>query len=309
MQRTIVLVTGMHRSGTSYLSSLCQLLGLGHASVQFRGNVWNLPGYFEAQEVVGAHDELMIAMRRPWWDMTPWPDNWNELPPARMCLRRLVTFAKAELPLGDVVIKDPRASLLLPLWREVCQATDTRLVVLACMRPAGEVASSLLIRNDLSALPGIALWWRYTTAIWRELAAGSPLAHAFVFYHHVLADPEKVYQLLNSLDVRVDALTPDIRDSIRNIARPTLRHQTTAPPAVSKDALRAICDEIYDYIMSSPSVPPGAQDLPGSDLVRRMLTWYPHWRSLFMRHDHLLQRTRSVHNSLTGLEAIGGPHQ
>src|SRR5712671_3764877 len=77
--RLCVIVAGMHRSGTSAVSRVVNLLGADIASdlmPAIPGN--NDRGFWESLQVMGVHDRLLGALGLAWDDPSPLPAGWLE---------------------------------------------------------------------------------------------------------------------------------------------------------------------------------------------------------------------------------------
>ena len=59
-----VVVTGMHRSGTSLIASFLQALGVNLGDELIEADANNPHGYFEAKEVVRLHQQMLAQMTR-----------------------------------------------------------------------------------------------------------------------------------------------------------------------------------------------------------------------------------------------------
>ena len=70
----------------------------------------------------------------------------------------------------DWYVKDPRISLLLPLWDRL---TLRRLPVVVGLRPPRDVAMSLHMRNGTALRRGLAVWLAYNRALFRH-TSGRP---------------------------------------------------------------------------------------------------------------------------------------
>jgi O-antigen biosynthesis protein len=71
----------MHRSGTSALTRVLNLLGVDlgeHLMPAAAGN--NDMGFWEHAEIVGLHDQVLAALDRRWSDPRPLPANWSSRP-------------------------------------------------------------------------------------------------------------------------------------------------------------------------------------------------------------------------------------
>lgn len=153
-EKGMIVVTGMHRSGTSLITGLLDLCGYGVGDTkQLLGENQprfdNMKGHFEARDVVQIDDALLAAAG----------GSWKDLPEAGALEKAAEAFA---LPMQHFlqdfdghVIKDPRLSVTLGAWR--AQGMDLRHVVL-CLRHPLEVARSLQRRDGMDLDAGLQLW-------------------------------------------------------------------------------------------------------------------------------------------------------
>ena len=166
----LILVVGMHRSGTSLLGSILQALGVALPGPLIPGDTHNPEGYFERSDITALQEELLIDLDR-WWPsedgLQPLPQGWLHTPRAQRaaaCLKRLLTTDLAEQQ-GPWAIKDPRTSLLLPLWQQVAAELDLPLKLLLAFRDPAEVVVSLVGRDggpaSMTATRAQGLWLRH----------------------------------------------------------------------------------------------------------------------------------------------------
>ena len=150
-----VCVTGMHRSGTSFVAGALRFLGvsLGDPERMLRPGPDNPRGYFEVQSIMQLDDELLAHLGGA-WDQPPVLDpGWeHDARPRRRSARgprRSSTTPSGRRAQRPPVIawKDPRLSLLLPFWRTVTPIATTIVVV----RDPVEVAASLACAATRSA--------------------------------------------------------------------------------------------------------------------------------------------------------------
>jgi glycosyltransferase involved in cell wall biosynthesis len=197
-----LLVLGCHRSGTSAVTRLLNMMGasVGAPESMKAANKENSKGFWENDEVVDIN-KLLLQQAGARWDRlstyTP------EVAAA--------AFAKAAPTLGkelerlllrfDVqrpwVTKDPRLCLTLPFWLPYMEAPVAILV----NRHPVEVARSMHRRNPLLTIEtGIALWEKHTLA---ALADSLAIPRISVTHEDVMRDPaDVVYRLLSGLEAR-----------------------------------------------------------------------------------------------------------
>jgi hypothetical protein len=177
-----VTVVGMHRSGTSMVSALLHHAGLyfGPEDELMPATPDNQEGFWENLRFVEVNEEILGALGAGW-----------DEPPARFVVNGPTLAAprvKAETLAADFELhqpwawKDPRTTLLLPLWLDLVP----NLRVVGCVRNPLEVALSLHRRNFLSYERGISLWLDYNQ---RLLEAVPPEQLLLTHYETYFAAP------------------------------------------------------------------------------------------------------------------------
>jgi hypothetical protein len=169
----LILLVGMHRSGTSLLGSLLPHLGVRLPGELIPGDAHNPEGYQEWRQVVDLQERLLIDLDRFWAGpegARPLPRGWQEHPDTHRTaaeLRDLLRRERDRQP-GPWAIKDPRSSVLLPLWRELAAELGLPLRLVLAVRDPEAVVASVMARDE--RLAGMTwwraqqLWWRFTSA-------------------------------------------------------------------------------------------------------------------------------------------------
>lgn len=158
----------MHRSGTSALTRVLGLLGLGtgNRSAVMGAAPSNPTGHWELTALTGTSDDLLRLLGGR-WSAPPAvaPDALVHLSdePIGASARTLLASL---LPDGPWAWKDPRFCITLPFWEAVLPTPQAKIVSL---RHPLEVAASLQRRNGFSMAYGLALWERYVRSMWRGL--------------------------------------------------------------------------------------------------------------------------------------------
>lgn len=206
--RRCVLITGMHRSGTSLVAQAVQAMGVPLGKTLLKANAHNQRGYYEDAEVVRIHDMLLGALGRPWGASVhglPMPDGWQNSEPAVKAQARIRAYLQQRT--GDVfAVKDPRISLLFPLWQAAADQSGISPVLVICVRPAPEVAASLLRRDGLDHSLGMRLWLQYTACAIADAPAGR--SH-LLFSQDWHDDPDRNPQRLANI-LGVSGPMPDV---------------------------------------------------------------------------------------------------
>jgi hypothetical protein len=109
--RRIVVVLGMHRSGTSAAIGLVEEQGVELGEVR-RATRFQPGGNLENPRLIRFHESIIERAGGGWWD-----------PPARVeptpADRRRRDRILGDYPAGTIGIKEPRMLLLMGLWREL----------------------------------------------------------------------------------------------------------------------------------------------------------------------------------------------
>jgi glycosyltransferase involved in cell wall biosynthesis len=181
-----ILILGMHRSGTSAIARALNLLGVELGGDLLPPQHDNPTGFWEHAGVVQLHDQILAAVGSSWDDVRPLPDGWTQEPAIqrhRVALGNLIDAEFRGKPLWAV--KDPRLSLLAPLWTEILTDRGCDPSFLLVIRDPREVAVSLRAREEMPASRAYLLWLRHTLA---ALRAANGRRQALIAYGDLLAD-------------------------------------------------------------------------------------------------------------------------
>jgi hypothetical protein len=254
-----VLVVGMHRSGTSVATRVLSLLGpaLCRPGDLVRGHLGNQRGHWESAPLVVENDRLLREVRSRWW--CP-PADLEVLLADTARVEAAGAVLRASHPVEPWVWKDPRTSLLVPLWR---RALAEPPVILFVYRHPAEVATSLRIRSRFTTAFSLALWERYV-ALAAEGMRGLP---TFVTgYDELLADPVGWSgRVADFLTVNgVDARVPTDTSGIEGFVNARLRHDDGAGDGILSPGQRAQWAALRDW-------QGGDLDVPAADSATTML--------------------------------------
>jgi hypothetical protein len=223
----LVCITGMHRSGTSLLARVVNLLGvsLGDEAALMGPGPDNPSGYWENRWVKELDDELLAHLGGAWdqpplltgdWALDPSLDPFRDRA-ADILSRDYAGEGRChERPAG---CKEPRFCLLHPFWRTVVPISATVVVV----REPSQVAASLARRNGMDPAQGAALWLRYLFAATTEPALVLSL-------DELTDDPEPTARRLAG-HLGLPEPEGDVLDRVRAHHDPSILHRRPATPA------------------------------------------------------------------------------
>lgn len=187
-----ILVLGMHRSGTSALARTVNLLGAAAPQTLMDASADNERGYWESEPLVHLSDEAMAACGRSW--RSTGAIRMSAMAGAGDLRRRLRGAIASEF--GDastIMLKDPRVTRLMPLYREVLSEAGYEILPVIALRNPVEVVKSLGRRDGMQSRHALGLWLRYTLDAERE-TRGMP--RAVVVYEDLLSDWRKVTDVM-----------------------------------------------------------------------------------------------------------------
>ncbi|MBI2994959.1 MAG: sulfotransferase [Gammaproteobacteria bacterium] len=150
----IVIILGMHRSGTSCLAGSLQRAGL-HLGEVITAAPFNRRGNRENQRIQDLNEEILVANGGS-WDAPPRTVAWQ---PQHRAARDDILREYAGVEHWG--FKDPRTLLTLDGWLEMLD--DVRFV--GTFRHPARVAKSLLARNRDSAERWLTLWMVYNSKL------------------------------------------------------------------------------------------------------------------------------------------------
>lgn len=221
--RAAYLVLGMHRSGTSAITQLLALAGASLPQNVMPGDAHNAKGYFEPWKIALFDDERLRAAGSAWDDPFAFP--FRPLPAAQERTwksRAASVFAEEYGAAVCPLIKDPRVTVLLPLWREVLSKAGLAARCVIPVRRPLAVAGSLRRRDGFTDEKSVLVWVSYMLA---AEAYTRDLPRAFVNYDALLADWRgEVRKLETSHGARLPHLTPKAAADIDDFLTPELRH-------------------------------------------------------------------------------------
>ena len=182
---TVLLVLGMHRSGTSAITRVLNLLGvpLGHDLLPPQND--NSKGFWEHVRAVDINERLLMALGRNWHDMREMPTGWLKHPAALKAQDEIVALAQSEITNGLWAVKDPRLCRLAPVWLSALARERFNVKALLVVRDPREVALSLRKRDGWTPAHTYLMWAQHLI---EACEATHDIPRALSTYDELLAD-------------------------------------------------------------------------------------------------------------------------
>lgn len=200
----LVLILGMHRSGSSALTAGLPCLGAALAHDLLGPAPDNPRGFYESIALINLDDEILRRAGSAWDDPRPIEPVW---------LRRLADQdlgIAARLYLSGYVhrypifaMKEPRLCRLLPFWKPIFEALDLQVSCVIVGRSASAIAKSLHKRNGMSLATAHLLISEYEMELATTEDVRWPRCH--VEYENLIRDPVAALRFIGaSLNLTLD---------------------------------------------------------------------------------------------------------
>jgi hypothetical protein len=184
--RRAILVLGAHRSGTSAVARVINLLGAALPGPLLEPTEANPTGYWEPHEIVALHDEMLASAGQTWHDVSAMPSTWFRSDAAHAFRRRIVDNLRGHLDAAPLfVVKDPRICRFVPLWLEALAELGAEPLFVLPIRNPIEVAGSLRVRDGLSCAKSYLIWLRHVLDAERDTRG---YRRSIVEYERLLVD-------------------------------------------------------------------------------------------------------------------------
>ncbi|MBL8882208.1 MAG: glycosyltransferase [Hyphomicrobium sp.] len=194
--RYLLMVVGMHRSGTSSVAGLYRCLGADLGISLMPPAPDNPKGFFENNRIVFAHDALLAALDRAWNSLIPPDPGWATSEDAVQACRQIKFILAKECRSNAPVwmVKDPRVCLLMPLWHQIAADFGRMLKTVVVVRHPEEIAASLRAREKMPFDDAMQLCLKHTQAL-----AGNALPQGTqgIVYDALLAHRDDALDIVN----------------------------------------------------------------------------------------------------------------
>jgi GT2 family glycosyltransferase len=247
----VVLVLGMHRSGTSALARVLNLLGVELGSDLLPAAADNEMGFWEHRQVQFIHDRIYEDLERDWTNVSRLPPNWWIRPEIHARREQLKQVLQRDFGRQNLWgIKDPRLCAMLPLWRPLLEEIHCQPKCVLIFRNPLEVVKSLEKRDKISAARTYLLWLRSVIEAEQQ---SRHLPRALTTFERILADwKTEVARLGKSLRIDWPTSVDQISKAVGEFIQPSSRHhQVQDDEFLLDDAVPEQVRRMYAAVLSA----------------------------------------------------------
>lgn len=196
MHRKTIMVLGMHRSGTSAVARMLNLLGSDLPRTLMPEAPSNPKGHWESNAIMELNDAILRSGGSSWHDWQQFNPTWYESPVVSDFMQRASIVLHEEYGTSHLfVLKDPRNCRLIRFWLDVLKDADVQPLVVIPLRNPLEVADSLEARDGMHRDFALLLWLRHVL----DAEYGSrKCCRVFLTYDNVLEDWAEVVERMQS---------------------------------------------------------------------------------------------------------------
>jgi hypothetical protein len=233
-QQDCIIVLGMHRSGTSAMARVVNILGAEIGDDLISAEPDNPKGYWEHREVLHLHDRALKNMGSIWDDVTPLPSEWWDEAKSDIIRSELIEAMRRSFGGSKLwVLKEPRMCRLLKLWHPIFTELNCKAHFIIVFRNPMEVASSLGKRNGLPVNKSLLLWLCHILES-EEDTRGYP--RVFVSFEELLGDWKTTMERLSAqLQIAWPVSYSDAQCEIEEFLDPGLVHHHCADNPLARD--------------------------------------------------------------------------
>jgi glycosyltransferase involved in cell wall biosynthesis len=249
MDNPVVVVLGVHRSGTSLTTHVLNALGVRLSDQLIPGRSDNPAGFFEHRKILEktrAMDGKLGIDPFKNGAIAPSGSSWWQHPDIEVEKSALKQILSSETTDQESVFgfKDPRTLYYLPLWQEIFDDLALTPRYVLALRNVADVVASMCARG-ISEARARTIWVCQMATGLKCLPQG---VDAVVHYERWFQDPEtQGVELAKALDLSGFSDEGDIRARLEKIVQPDLRHHDISGDFKSQGELSS-AEQFYELI-------------------------------------------------------------
>jgi O-antigen biosynthesis protein len=298
--KRLVVVLGMHRSGTSAITRALNVLGVD-IGTDLNPPVAgvNAKGFFEDIEIYSLNVEMLQSLGSDWYSLSQLaPHDIDRLRESGYFLRAVALLRKKTAGRLIFGFKDPRVAKLLPFWRQVFLHCRFDTDYLLMVRNPLSVVQSLAKRDDLVPERSYMLWLVHVLT---SLVHTEKYRRVIIDYDLFLQDPRRgLERIANRFDLKFDSHEFDLYRS--EFLDEELAHTVYEKNDLALDQVcPPIVQELYADLLDIAREDKELDSLPFSARTARWATEINRCNFLMRWIDDLSQTVGTYNNKLADI--------
>jgi len=286
-QKRIIVVLGMHRSGTSAITR-----GLTSLGVELGDNLFppasgnNDKGFWEDIDLQRFNERLLRKLGSSWQRIAQFDT--GRLLNDEFSAERSEASELVERKLAGAAVfgfKDPRTAILLPFWQCVFDdlGIDHRYII--ALRNPLEVAESLRKRDNLDPSHSIALWLKYC---WAAIKFTTGKERICVSYATLLTDPlGELERIASRLDLSTPSKSsPAVKEYADEFLSTDLKHNRISIRELERsERVPKLVDELHGQMFEWAQLPASQDWTLPARLARQISEYWTNIQPLLNLYD------------------------
>lgn len=201
--KRLVVVLGMHRSGTSAVTRGLEVLGVELGNKFLPAQTDNVKGFWEDSDLNALNTEMLSSLNRDWHFLTPIEKTDVDILCQNGYRQRAIELLQAKTSTVAIFgFKDPRLAKLLPFWKDVFAHGQFRASYIITIRHPLSVCKSLAVRNGFDFEKSHILWLEHVLS---SLVGTVDENCVLVDYDRLMELPEQeLERIAEKLQLRLD---------------------------------------------------------------------------------------------------------
>ena len=245
----IILVLGMHRSGTSLVAQLIAKWGAYIGEEIMEANEFNEDGYWEDMKLFRFNEKILKEQGNTWY-----------APPEILNTDKLIAEYGNEAKLLVEQMdrknqvwcwKDPRLIVLFDFWNKILDGRD--IVYILPNRDPKAIALSLKKRDEMSYSISLLIWEVTMVKLLKSLKKTDK--YLFIHYEKLITQPQKECKKLFNYLCETISIKREVHilQNMTGVVKPSLNHFQTINKDIrlspfQKKLYNEIIKEKFDYI-------------------------------------------------------------
>lgn len=249
--KTLALILGMHRSGTSLLSRSLKVFGAEHGENLLGSRSGNTKGHWEDLDTLALNTEMLESIGKDWKTISPLtPKEITKLDANGYSEKIKNLIIKKTKDIDFFVLKEPRITHLLPIWKSALSQLPIEKKYFFALRNPLDVAQSLYLRDNMEWEHGYLLWFSYVYFALQLLNKEDILC---VCYDDMVDNPTSTLESIKDFLGR-GILKKEKEDFLKNFIDRNLRHSHQHPSNLESQPFYNGCDELFKRLKEKSGI-------------------------------------------------------